>query len=80
MRGRQLDDRFPEQIAELREFGYRDDDIACRLGITVDGLYKRFAKFGIARGRRWRDIEDAHTEAVMTRDEVRAIVGYREVS
>jgi hypothetical protein len=64
---------FPERIAEYRELGYVDDAIAARLGITVEGLHKRFGKFGIARGRRWRDIEDAHVEAVMTKAQVRRI-------
>lgn len=65
------DDTFPELIAEYRYLGYRDDDIALKLGVTVEGLHKRFKYFDIAQGRRWRDIEDARTEPVMTKTQVR---------
>lgn len=74
MRGRPLDETFPEHIDEYRWLGLCDDAIAARLGISVEGLYKRFDHFGIARGRRWRDIEDAHLEPVMTKAQVRRLV------
>lgn len=67
---RETDDIFPDVVAEYREFGYRDDDIACKLGIALESLYKRFAKFGIPRGRRWRDIEDAHIENTLTKSQI----------
>ncbi len=72
--GRRVDEaRFVEEVAELRELGYCDDAIACRLRITTEGLHKRFAKAGIPTGRRWRDIEDARLEAPLTKAQVRRI-------
>ena len=73
MRGRRVDETFPELVAELRWLGYCDDAIAARLGISTEGLHKRFAKFGIPQGRRWRDIEDARAEPPMTKAAVRRI-------
>lgn len=79
MRGKAVDDQFPDLVAEYRWLGLCDDAIAARLHISVEGLYKRFKQFGIARGRRWRDIEDAHAEPVLTKAEVRA-AGIRAAS
>lgn len=79
MKGQRIDETFPELVAEFRWLGLVDDAIAARLGISVEGLHKRFAQFGIERGRRWRDIEDAHAEPVMTKAEVRACT-YRRAS
>lgn len=72
--GRRLDlGEFADRVGEYRDWlGLTDDAIAERFGITVEGLHKRFAAAGIERGRRYRDIEDAHVEAVLTKAEVRA--------
>jgi hypothetical protein len=79
VKGKRVDDQFPELVDEFRWLGLCDDAIAARLGITVEGLHKRFGQFGIARGRRWRDIEDAHAEPVLTKAQVRA-AGIRAAS
>ena len=71
--GRPVDETFVDLVAELRWLGYCDDAIAHRYGISVEGLHKRFAKFGIPQGRRWRDIEDARLEPPMTKAAVRRI-------
>ena len=71
--GRRVDlAEFAELVAEYRWLGLVDDAIAERFGVTVEGLHKRFAAAGIERGRRYRDIEDAHAEPVMTKAAVRA--------
>lgn len=65
-----LDPSFPDIIADYRELGYCDDDIARRLGLTTETLHRRFDRLGIRRGRRWRDIEDARPDNVLTRSQI----------
>lgn len=66
-------------VADHRACGRTDDDLALTFGISVESLHRRFYRFGIPIGRRWRDIEDAHVAPVMSKDEVRRIIGPADV-
>lgn len=68
---------FVDMIADHRSCGRTDDDIALSFGLTVEALHKRFYRFGITCGRRWRDIEDGAKGHAMTKAEVR---GYGRAS
>lgn len=70
-RTRDIPDDFADIVADHRACGRTDDDIALSFGVTVESLHKRFYRFGILTGRRWRDIEDAATMNVLTKAEAR---------
>lgn len=49
---------FASVIADHRFLGRTDDEIAEKMGVTLDNLHTRMRRHGISRGRRYRDIED----------------------